>query len=450
MAGSELNRTLKDHFKYFGPAALIVIFSFAVALVFVKPAPPRNIIIGTGGSEGAYFHFGHEFKKILAREGTHLEVRTTDGAVDNLRLLEGGEIDIAFVHGGTSSKATLEDLMSLGSLYYEAIWAFYRNDVPLLSYRDSKGLRIGTGDMGSLTQRLAEKVLPIHGVYLENVDFVEIHGSQGADMLIDGSLDIAFMVFGYEAPVIQRVLRSKELTPVSWERAEAIARKNRQLSIVTLPRGIVDFDPDIPNHDLLMLAPTAQLVIRSDFHPALIYLIIEAAREIFSPGGVFEEAGEFPSLKLIDFKTNKEIRQFYRSGPTFLRRYLPFWLATFIDRMKIMLVPLVVILIPFIKIMPPLYRWRKRHKIFRWYRELEFLDPELNYEEIKDRLPECLARLDKLEQKVSNVNVPLGYRESMYNLRIHIDMIRTRLIKTNENNLCADLEHIPPENQRKA
>ena len=450
MAGLELNRTLKDYLKYFGPGALIVIISFAVALVFVKPAPPRNIIIGTGGSEGSYFQFGQEFKKILAREGIHLEVLTTDGAVDNLRLLEAGEIDIAFVHGGISSKATIEDLKSLGSLYYEAIWAFYRNDVPLSSYRDSKGLRIGTGGVGSFTQRLAEKGLPVLGIHPENVDFVEIHGSQGADMLIDGSLDFALMVFGYEAPVLQRVLRSKELAPYSWRRVEAIARKNRHLSIVTLPRGIVDFDPDIPNHDLIMLAPAAQLVVRSDFHPALIYLIIEAAREIFSPGGVFEEAGEFPSLKLIDFKTTREIRRLYSSGPSFLRRYFPFWLATFIDRMKIMLVPLVVTLIPFIKIMPPLYRWRKRHKIFRWYRELELLDPELHYEEIKDRLPECLARLDKLEQKVSNVKVPLGYRESMYNLRIHIDMIRTRLNKMNENNPSDDFQHISPENHRKA
>jgi len=433
MTASTPDRTLKKRLKYFGPGTTIVVLSFVVAFLFIQPAPPRNIVIGTGGPDGGYFHYGRKFSEILARDGVQLDVRTTGGTIDNLRLLETGEIDIAFMQGGVGASAKERDLISLGSLYYEPIWVFHRVDAAIKSHLDLKGLSIGIGGKGSATEILAENLLALMGIFPEDAEFVPVGGTEAADMLIDGSLDLAFMVYGYEAPVIQKILRSKEVQPFFAARAEAIARKFRYWSIVRLPQGIVDFTTDIPSSDIILLAPTAQLVVRSDFHPALVHLFIGGAEELFSPGGVFEDPGEFPSLKLLDFNTNKNIRQYYRFGPSFLWRYLPFWLANFIDRMKIMLVPLVAILFPFFKVMPPLYRWRIRSKIFRMYRELEKLDPELHNEEIYGRLPEYLDRLDKLEKKVSNVSVPLGFRESVYTLRFHIDMIRTRLLKTYGN-----------------
>jgi len=440
MAEQKSNQALKDHFKYFGPGTFIIVLSFMVAFLFMKPAPPRTIVVGAGGPEGDYYRYAQKFRVILAQDGIRLDVRATEGSVDNLRLLEAGEIDIAFIQGGVGSKATVEDLISLGSLYYEPIWGFYRRDLSFSPSKKWKGARIGTAGEGSVTHGLAEKIMPLLGASPDDTLFVEVSGSEGSDMLLDGKLDIAFMVYGFEAPVIQRLLRSEKLTPFSLDRAEALARRYRHLSIVTLPKGIVAFVPDIPERDIIMLAPTAQLAARSDFHPALIPLVIEAMEEIFDSGGVFEKAGEFPSLKLIDFNTNKDIRRFYKSGPSFLRRYLPFWVANFLDRMKIMLVPLLAVLFPFFKVMPPLYRWRIRYKIFRWYLELELLDPELYHVEIKGRLPEYLAHLDELEENVSNVSVPLGFRESLYTLRIHIDMIRSRLLKLYEEEKEPDSE----------
>ena len=425
--------TVKERLKYFGPGALIVIASFVVAFLFIKPAPPRNIVIGTGGSEGAYFHYGKKFARILARDGIQLEVRTTGGSIDNLRLLESGEIDIAFMQGGVGSQAKTDDLISLGSLYYEPIWVFHREGLDLGPNVGLTGLRIGMGGKGSATEILSTNVMNLSGVTAEDAEFVSVGGTEAVNMLIDGKLDLAFMVYGYEAPLVQKMLRAEGVLPFSAVRAEAFARRFRFWSIVTLPRGIVDFATDNPAKDVTLLAPAAQLVSRSDFHPALIDLFIGGAEEIFGPGGIFEEPGEFPSLKLLDFITTKDVRRFYRSGPSFLRRYLPFWLANFVDRMKIMLLPLVAILFPFFKLMPPLYRWRIRSKIFRCYRELELLDPELHYDDIKGQVSEYLSRLDRLEEKVSKISVPLGFRESVYNLRIHIDMIRKRLMNIFED-----------------
>ena len=230
---------------------------------------------------------------------------------------------------------------------------FHRVGLDLEANESALGRRIGMGSKGGATEILSTNVMTLSGITSEDADFVSVGGTEAAEMLINGKLDFAFMVYGFEAPVIQKMLNSKEVLPYSAVRAEAFARRFRFWSIVTLPRGIVDFATDIPAQDVTLLAPAAQLVAPSDFHPALIDLFIGAAEEILSPGGVFEDPGEFPSLKLLDFNTTSDIRRFYRSGPSFLRRYLSFWLANFIDRMKIMLVPLVASLFPFFKLMPP-------------------------------------------------------------------------------------------------
>lgn len=429
MVGSGDNHTFKNRLKYYGPGTLLVVLSFAVAFFLMKPAPPRKLVIGTGDTDGSYFHYGEQFRDILARDGIQLEVRTTGGSIDNLGLLESGEVDIAFMQGGVGSTTQTRDLISLGSLFYEPIWLFHRAEINMQKMDAMLGLRIGMGAPNSATEILSKTVMHLLGVSSNEAKFMAVGGAEAADMLIDGQLDIAFMINGYEAPLIQKMLKARQVLPLSVKRANAFARKFRYWTIVTLPRGIVDFAADIPSYDVVLLAPAAQLVAKKDFHPALVDVFISAAEEIFGSGGVFEEPGEFPSLKLLDFEANKDIRRFYKSGPSFLRRYLPFWLANFIDRMKIMLVPLVAIMFPFFKLMPPLYRYRIRSKIYRCYRELELLDPELHHEEMQGRVQEYLERLDQLDEKVSKISVPLGFRESVYNLRIHIDMIQSRLLK---------------------
>jgi TRAP transporter TAXI family solute receptor len=432
MAESAKDNIIKSRLKYFGPGTVIVVLSFLVAFLFMKPAPPRKLVIGTGDTDGAYFHYGEKFRDILARDGIQLEVLATGGSIDNLRLLESGQIDIAFMQGGSGSSAQTDDLISLGSLFYEPIWIFHRSAINREKKDSFHGLRIGMGAKNSATETLSKNIMRMFGVTSADATFVAVGGIEAADMLINGQLDVAFMIYGYEAPLIQMMLKVSNVLPLSVARPEAFARKFRYWTVISLPRGIVDFAADIPSDDIVLLAPAAQLVAPSDFHPALIDLFIGAAEEIYGHGGVFEEPGEFPALKLLDFDPNKDIRRFYKSGPSFLRRYLPFWLATFIDRIKIMLVPLVVIMFPFFKLIPPLYRYRIRSRIFRCYRELEVLDPDIHYEKIQGRAQEYLSRLDQFEEQVSNISVPLGFRESVYNLRLHIDMIRSRLIEVSK------------------
>jgi TRAP transporter TAXI family solute receptor len=431
MARESKDRTLIDRLKFFGPGTLLVILSFFVAYQFVQPAPPRHIVMATGQPEGSYYHFGEKYRQILARDGLDLELRVTSGALENLRLVEAGEVNVAFLQGGLGTLAQSKDLISLGSLYYEPIWIFYRADLPIKKYSDVKGLRVDVGGEKSGTKVVAEQILDRIGVTPKDITVTTFGGKKAAEMLVEGRVDLAFMVYGYQAPVVQRLLRARGEKVWSVKRAEAFFRHYRYMTIVKLPEGFVDLAANIPPQDIILLAVTAQLVAPSNLHPALIDVLLQAAEEIHDTGGVFEEPGEFPAPKQLDFPLNKETQRFYKSGPPFLRRYLPFWLATLVDRMKILLLPLVALLLPFLRVMPAVYRWRVRSKIYRWYSELEELDPEIHAEKDPARMEKHLERLNRIENQVSQISVPLAYREEVYDLRLHIDLLRKKLRDVN-------------------
>lgn len=210
-------------------------------------------------------------------------------------------------------------------------------------------------------------------------------------------------------------------------RAEAYAFLYQYLYLLKVPEGVIDLQANIPPRDLTLVAPTTQLVARSDLHPALVNLLMQAAQKVHKSGTEFERQGEFPSPKYLDFELSEEAGRFYKYGPPFLQRYLPFWVANFIDRMKIMLVPIIVVFFPLFKVIPPMYRWRMRRRIFRWYAELDVVDPDIHREEVAESLQGFLDKLDEIEEKVSQVAVPLGYAEGLYALRVHIEMLRNKL-----------------------
>ena len=247
-----------------------------------------------------------------------------------------------------------------------------------------------------------------------------------------GTIKGAFFVTTHRSSYLQPLLKSKSIKLMGLERAEAYATRYHYLHVLKLPEGVIDFEDNVPSRDLTLVAPTTQLVARSDLHPALIDLFLRTAEKVHKPGGGFERRGEFPAPKYLDYELSQEAKRFYRSGPLFLQRYLPFWVATFLSRMKIMLLPLVALLFPIFKLLPPVYRWRMRSRIYRWYSELETLELEIQKENSITSLDEYLLMLDDLEEKVSNISVPLAFSEELYSLRLHIDMLRNKLYKTIE------------------
>lgn len=429
MPSARKRSRLFDALRIFGPALVLVIIGFWIAYQFVDPAPPSRFVIATGREDGAYFQFGQQLSKLLAEHRVTLEVRPTAGSVENLRLLTDADagVDVAFVQGGTESEVKSADLVSLCSAYYEPLWLFHRADVPIEQLDELAGRRIAVGAEGSGTRIIALQLLAENEIAADSATLLPLSGADAADALLSGQADAAFFVSSPQADLMQRMLRADGIALCTFRRADAYTRRHRFLSAVTLPEGVIDLDADIPPHDTLLLAPTVNLVARTDLHPALVDLLLQAADGVFHGGGLFEQTGEFPAPKNLCFPLSPEADRFFKHGPPFLQRYLPFWAATLVDRLKVMIVPLIALLLPLIKFMPPIYRWRIRSRIYRWYRELETIELGHLSEATGEDLRARIDKVARLDAEVTRVSVPLSYHDELYNLRLHINLVRQHL-----------------------
>jgi hypothetical protein len=243
--------------------------------------------------------------------------------------------------------------------------------------------------------------------------------------LIDGEVDALFFVSAPESPLVRLLLMTPGVRLHDFAQAEAYARQLPFLSALQLPRGVVDIANDVPPDDVSLVAPTAELIAREGTHPAVLQLFAHAARRIHGEAGWFARAAQFPSTPRSDIPIAAEADRYYRSGLPLLQRYLPFWLANLIDRMWVVLLSLVAILIPLSRIVPPLYQFRIRRRVFRWYAKLREIEDEL----ARGTTPpaQLLDALNTLDEKAEHINVPLSYADELYGLRSHIALVRDRL-----------------------
>lgn len=415
---------LKHILSIYGPAMILVIAAFVVAFQFIKPAPPSKVVIASGGTAGAYYANAMRYAAYMAQEDIELEVRVTAGSKENLQLLESGEVDIAMVQGGIEGETGQDLLQSLGSIYYEPLWLFHRKDVEVKRLTDLSGLRVAIGGEGSGTKALVTELLNSNHVEAL-LDARAIGGASAKSALEAGEVDAAFFVTSASSALVSELLRDNELALASLSRNQAYARRFHYLNALKLPEGVVDLGRNIPTNDIHLLAPAANIVVHPELHPAIIDLLLQAAQEVHKDGSILEKDGEFPSPEYLAFTLNDSAERYYEHGPPFLQRYLPLWAASLLDRIKIMLLPLFMLMIPLFKIMPPIYTWRMRARVYRWYEELEAIHDETRDAEAVPS--ELLKRLDKLEHEVWDIELPLSFTAQLYDLRLHIDLVRQRL-----------------------
>jgi TRAP transporter TAXI family solute receptor len=427
-------RSIGDMLRIGGPALLLAIAGFALAYQFVDPAPPSHFTIASGSESGAYFQYAQRYKDILAEDGVTVEVVSTQGSVENLELLrdKDGDVQVAFVQGGAGKPSANETLASLASLYFEPVWVFHREAVNVTQLGDLLGYTIAVGTSGSGTRALALKLLNDNGIDDSNSTFLSMPSAAAIDALFAAEVDALVLVSSPHVEAIRRLLKSDAIRLMSFERADAYTRRHRYLSSVTLPEGVVSLTENMPAQAIRLVAPAAALVAREDFHPALVDLLMAAAVRVHREGGVFEAERQFPSQRYLQFPLSDGARRFFARGPSFLRRVLPFWAATLIERTLVMLVPLIALLIPLIKIMPPVYRWRTRSRIYRWYKALLAIDPTVNRAQNPtdggQSTQDGLNQLARIEEDIAKVNVPLAYADQLYALRVHLELVREKLL----------------------
>jgi TRAP transporter TAXI family solute receptor len=417
------------------PLLLLVLAGFWFASRFIQPAPPSTLVISTGGEGGAYQRFGAFYKDVLARYNVEVIEKPSAGSLENLARLRDPEqqIDVAFIQGGTARLQDDDALNSLGSLYHEPLWIFYRDGLGTPTrIADLKGKRIAIGGAGSGAYHLARELLFINQMDDKNTRLLTQGGLGLAQAFADRRIDAAFVVGPTQSATVWTLLHTPGVKLMNLAHAEAYTRQFHYLSKLVLPRGAIDLAADLPPSDIELLAPMATLVVHEDTHPALIDLLMQAMSEAHGGTGTFQRAGEFPRATVAndaDFPLSPEAQRYYKSGKPWLQRYLPFWAATLVDRLVVLLIPLFAVLIPVMKIAPGLYNWRIKSRIYKRYGELKFLEADLEADPSKMTRAAWFARVDAIEEDINHLPMPLAFSDMLYTLRVHLGLVRKAIDK---------------------
>jgi len=411
-----------------------VVIVCGVGYWLVDPAPPRVIDISTGQENGSYERFAKRYAQELQKNQITLRQQSSQGSEENLSRISDpdSEIEVGFVRSGSSDEAQAHErgLISLGSLFYEPIWVFYRSPKEVTTISQFKGKSVNVGPDGNGVAKLFSQILSVNGMSEEDVSIQKLADTPGTAALLDGKVDVLIFSSASDSPLVQMLLLTPGIRLFDFVQAEAYTRRFPFLSHVVLPRGIVDIGKDIPARDYHLIAPTATLVAHESLHPALMGLLLQAAHRIHSGADWFSRQGEFPSDKYTEIPVAREAEKFYKNGPPVLQRYLSFWIANFIERMWVVIVALGALFLPLSKIIPPLYVWRIRSRIYRWYGQLRQVEQAIEEVAVEDRhsvAEKQLRHLDEIEEKVNRITIPLSYAEELYGLRSHIAFVRSRV-----------------------
>lgn len=426
----------------YGGAIIVLLGALWVAYQYVDPLPPSKVTIAAGSPSGAYTHYARQYAEIFAEQGVELEIIETNGSMDNLARMsgEGTTVDAAFMQGGITTPADHPDLRSLGSLYYEPLWVFYNKRLKLGTLADLKGKRVAIGAEGSGTHHVISELLVKNNITPDGTTLLNMGSAEAVPALLSGEIDVMFIIAGVQSRVIKTMSQQDSVALFSFDRAEAYARSHHFLRRLVLPRGAISLADDLPGSDINLLAPTANLVVRDDMHAAIKFLFLLAADKVHSKGDIFAQPEAFPNDEALLFPLSDEAASYYKNGPPFLMRFLPYSLAINMERLKILLIPLLTLLYPLFKVTPPAYRWQIRRRIFKWYKHLKELDQEAYDITTREDAERMLEQLENLDRSVLDTSVPLSYTDYIYSLRIHIRLIQTRLEKLDFAEEATDTE----------
>ena len=414
--------------KLWIPVVLLTIVLVVVAFRYVNPAPPTSITIATGRADGVYYQFAQQYQTLLRREGFELTIIETAGSTAALELLRNKEVDVAFVQGGVAGTSGNGHLVSLASLFYEPVWLFHTKGLENINYlSDLEGFRIAIGEQGSGTATLAKTLLAENQVTENNAELRSLNTGDAFSAIQASELDAFISVMNASSPRLIDMFQSSDIELMSFRRALAYSRQFSYLTPLTIGEGMISLQDNVPDKQVELIAATANLVATTDLHRDLVRVILKTATKIHKQGGIFERSNEFPNSLYVEIPMDKDAELYLESGDTWLERTLPFSIASNIKRLIILILPLLTLLIPLVKGALPLYRWRIRFKIFRWYEVLKEIDSKISQysnAEIEEEIVHVTRLLNEVNEQT---NVPLSYMGEYYDLQLHINLVLEKL-----------------------
>jgi TRAP transporter TAXI family solute receptor len=416
--------------------AILLLAALCWALeVVLKPAIQRTIVITTGADKGIYRGFADRYAPILKREGITLEIRSSSGSVENYQRLRNpdSKYEVGFIQSGTTIPKETDDLQTIAAVSYEPIWVFYRGDVTINRLAQLRGKRIAIGVQGSGLLNVSQVLLSYSGITGDNSTLQEMDATKAYKGLENGRLDAAFFIGRPDASMQQTLLNS-DLKLMSFAQADALVQRFPALSKVIFPRASTSVANDLPQADITLLAATALLVSKDTLHPALAYLLLEAARTVHGGEDYFTPRGAFPNLNTDEFPVSDESTRYFKSGRPFLQRYLPFWLASFVERRLLILLPFMALLLGLLQALPRIVEARIKHRLVVWYREIKSLEDEIrgNRQPALDQISRWRDEIENIDACASQIRIPQRYFQDVYALKQAIGVVRDRISQVND------------------
>lgn len=424
---------------YIAVATLAFLFvgvaAVALAIVLWAPAPPRTLVMTTGAPGDAYDRYGERYREILARSGIELRLLPSAGAVENLARLtdDATNVSAGFVQDGTVHAERAGKLATLGTIAYEPLWFFYRGEHPGRKLEGLHGKRIAIGPEGSGTRALALQILALNGISKDIAQMLPLTAKDAAAQLLAGEIEAAVIVAPWESGMVRPLMAAPQIDVLTFPRADAFVALYPFLTKLTVPTGVADLAENRPPLDVTVLAPKTSLVIRKDLHPALQYLLLDAAVQVHGGPGFWQKAGQFPAAEAVDLTLSDAAQQYYKSGRPFLQRYLPFWLAVTAQQLLVLLIPVIGVLYPLVRFVPTLYGWSMRRRIFALYGELKQLEKDIDARGKDENRDDLHVRLARLEQRAYEMRVPVAFAHLLYSLRLHMTLVHGKLTAAQEH-----------------
>ena len=421
-----------------GPRLAVALLALAVlasvlwmALTIGNPFPPTTISMVTGPEGSAYREFGLRYQEFFKRSGIDLRLIPTAGGFDNLTRLRDPRsgVSVAFVESGVTNRRESPELVTLGAVTVEPLWLFSRAHSQGSVAQRLARKRISIEAEGSGTRVIARRLLALNGVADTNVTLLGLSPDQSADSLLRGTIDVAVMLTSWQSPAVRRLLTADGIALEGYPRADAYVALFPFLDKVMLPQGIADLARNVPPADVPLLAVESNLLVRRNLHPALQYLLLEAASEIHGGPDVFHATGRFPAPGTIDLPLSDQARTYYTSGRPFVYRYLPLWMAGLAERLLILLIPLFAVVFPLASVLPRVFGVVTERRIFVMYRELKLVEQALEGAGPVTGMDRLAAALEDLARRANHLWVPLGYTQRLFILKSHIALAREQLDK---------------------
>ena len=410
-------------------AVLCIVGIISLALMYFIPAPPSKVVMATAFKGASFEYYGRQYRDIFARFNVKLELRETAGGVENVALLQDPKsgVQIAFVQAGVSDGKHTRGILSLGTVYNQPYWIFYTSTEPLDRLSQLKGKRIAVGPQGSGTRLSAEKILGKGGVNSETATLLPFAGLAAVKALSDKKVDAVWIIGSPDATAVKSFLGNPDVRLLGFPMAEAYTRIFPELVRLVFPKGVVDMDRSIPADDVQLIGTTTKVLVRGDLHPEIVELLLQTMTETHSGQEIFQRSGEFPNGTDAEYPVAATAIDYYKNGPSYLRRHVPLWLSVHVQRAIAILVAGVAIGLPLFHYLPLLYKWNMRRRLLYWYGQLKALEASFDASPSDKHLLEKQIEIERIEDAVSRIRFPLTFTDQLYNLRSHVDIVRRKI-----------------------